>query len=92
VLRLSEELLSGGVLDDECLIVVARGCTQLRELELVQVSSESEEAWLCLPLDSWSFINLLRRSWVEVLCQYVYIRQHLISQNDKHLISTHGST
>lgn len=38
VLRLSEEQLSGGVLDDSCLAVIARGCTQLQELELVQVS------------------------------------------------------
>lgn len=37
VLRLSEELLSGGVLDDACLTAVACGCTQLQALELVQV-------------------------------------------------------
>lgn len=39
VLRLSEEQLSGGVLDDSSVSVIARGCTQLQELELVQVSS-----------------------------------------------------
>jgi hypothetical protein len=37
VLRLSEELLSGAVLDDSCMAVIARGCKQLQELELVQV-------------------------------------------------------
>lgn len=44
VLRLSEEQLSGGVLDDACVAVIARGCTQLQELELVQVSSSSQHA------------------------------------------------
>lgn len=42
VLRFSEEQLSGGVLDDSCLSVIARGCTQLQELELVQVSWSRE--------------------------------------------------
>jgi hypothetical protein len=41
VLRLSEEQLSGGVLDDSCMTVIARGCSQLQELELVQVSCYS---------------------------------------------------
>ena len=44
VLRLSEEQLSGGVLDDACVSVIARGCTQLQELELVQVSGSSQHA------------------------------------------------
>lgn len=47
VLRLSEEQLSGGVLDDSCMSVIARGCTQLQELELVQVSYCCDTA--CLP-------------------------------------------
>jgi hypothetical protein len=47
VLRLSEEQLSGGVLDDSCLAVIARGCTQLQELELVQVS-DGHAAVICL--------------------------------------------
>jgi hypothetical protein len=38
VLRLSEELVSRGVLDDACLAVIGRGCTALQALELVQVS------------------------------------------------------
>jgi hypothetical protein len=37
VLRLSEELLSGGVLDDACIGVIMRGCRLLQQLELVQV-------------------------------------------------------
>lgn len=37
VLRLSEELVSRGVLDDACLAVIGRGCTALQALELVQV-------------------------------------------------------
>jgi hypothetical protein len=37
VLRVSEELLRVSVLDDAALILLVRGCSQLQELELVQV-------------------------------------------------------
>lgn len=37
VLRLSEELVAGSILDDGCMSLVARGCSRLQELELVQV-------------------------------------------------------
>eukprot|EP00878_Enallax_costatus_P020469 GHUV01021643.1.p1 GENE.GHUV01021643.1~~GHUV01021643.1.p1 ORF type:complete len:610 (+),score=106.89 GHUV01021643.1:124-1953(+) len=44
VLRLSEELVAGSVLDDSCLTLVARGCNKLQELELVQI--EVSDAFL----------------------------------------------
>eukprot|EP00879_Flechtneria_rotunda_P027195 GHRR01029075.1.p1 GENE.GHRR01029075.1~~GHRR01029075.1.p1 ORF type:complete len:541 (+),score=200.10 GHRR01029075.1:907-2529(+) len=37
VLHLSEEFMSGAVLDDASLSVIARSCLQLQELELVQI-------------------------------------------------------
>lgn len=59
VLRFSEEQLSGGVLDDSCLAVIARGCTQLQELELVQVSRRQFVS-LCEPSASLLAVAMCR--------------------------------
>lgn len=59
VLRLSEEQLSGGVLDDAAVAVIARGCTQLQELELVQVSTwvQSTDNASLIGLAEWIFLH-----------------------------------
>lgn len=59
VLRLSEEQLSGGVLDDSCVTVIARGCTQLQELELVQVRARSTFACCCRALKLAAAVQIL---------------------------------
>jgi hypothetical protein len=70
VLRVSEELLRVSVLDDAALILLVRGCSQLQELELVQVGGggggEEGRSFACALL-------MGLRPWPGVECAYSFV-------------------